>query len=262
MADKKVVTIDDRIPALKEKRKKRTNRRLITYLSIFFILILVVIYFQSPLSHVRNIEVNGAVHLNDGEFVNRSGIEEGISIWNADLNEAETNIKEMKQINNVSVERSLPSTVLISVNEYKRLAYVEINNSYSPVLQSGTILRNDTEQELPADAPILRNFNDEDKLEVFTEELTQLGEGVLNRISEVVHTPKEDDNNALRLYMNDGIEVASTINNFASYMSSYPSVAREVDADAAGVLHMKMSPYFESTADETTEEKEENGEEE
>ncbi|MDQ0299044.1 cell division protein FtsQ [Salibacterium salarium] len=262
MADKKVVTIDDRIPGIKEKRKKRTNRRLITYLSIFFILILVVVYFQSPLSDVRNIQVEGMVHVDADKLVNQSGIEKGVNIWNADLSGAERNVTEMDQIDSVSVDRSLPSTVLIKVNEYNRLAYIEMDSGYSPVLQNGTILRDDVEQELPADAPILRNFSNEDKLEMLTEELTQLGEGVLNRISEIVYAPTDEDEGELRLYMNDGITVSSLINNFASHMSSYPSVAREVDEDADGILHMKMSPYFESTEEEITGEKEENGEEE
>ncbi|WP_052363785.1 hypothetical protein [Geomicrobium sp. JCM 19037] len=57
--DQKVISVQDRIPALKEQRKKRANRRLILYVSIFFILIAAVVYFQSPLSHIQTIQVEG-----------------------------------------------------------------------------------------------------------------------------------------------------------------------------------------------------------
>ncbi|MFZ4450233.1 cell division protein FtsQ/DivIB [Salibacterium aidingense] len=262
MADKKVVTMDDKIPAMKEKRKKRTNRRLIMYLSIFFILIFLVIYFQSPLSHIRNIQVKGTVHLDSMEVAEKTGIKEGVSIWRADLSEAEEKVMDFEEIDNVSISRTFPSTIRVEVTEYPRMAYVENGTSFVPVLQNGKVLEEETNQELPADAPVLRSFQDMDKLRAFAEELSKLGEGVLNRISEVIYQPTEEDGNAIRLYMNDGIEVESSIRNFAEYMSSYPSVAKEVDKEAEGILHMKMSPYFESTAEKTEEDEEENVEEE
>ncbi|MEY8751351.1 hypothetical protein [Alkalicoccobacillus gibsonii] len=45
--------------------------------------------------------------------------------------------------------------------------------------------------------------------------------------------------------MNDGLTVQTSVNNFSEWMSPYPSVAKEVDRSKHGILHMKMSPYFE-----------------
>ncbi|MFB4162574.1 cell division protein FtsQ/DivIB [Alteribacillus sp. JSM 102045] len=261
MPDKKVVTIDDRIPALKEKRKKKSNRRLIMYLSIFFILILLVVYFQSPLSHVRHIQVDGNVHVSEGEIISMSEVEKGTSLWNVDTGAIESRLKEIIEVEEAFVSRSFPSTVSINIEEYKRMAYVEIQDKYTPILKNGEVLYDNPVSVLPADAPVLKNFEENRQLEAFAEELSQLGEGVLNRISEVFYN-SEEEGDALHLYMNDGIEVASTINNFASYMSSYPSIAREIDPQNQGVLHMKMSPYFESAeeTEESTEESIENTE--
>ncbi|SDH91080.1 cell division protein FtsQ/DivIB [Alteribacillus bidgolensis] len=261
MPDKKVVTIDDRIPALKEKRKKRSNRRLIIYLSIFFILILMVIYFQSPLSHVRNIQVDGNVHVDKEEIINASEIQEGISIWNIDTGKTAAKLKEFTEVEDAAVSRSFPSTIQIDIDEYKRMAYVETGDQYIPILKNGEVLHDNTTSVLPADAPVLQNFEEERLLKAFAQELSQLGEGILNRISEVSYV-QEEDSGSLVLYMNDGIEVATTIHNFASYMSSYPSVAREISPNTPGVLHMKMSPYFESTEEETDETEESEGIEE
>ncbi|UTR15185.1 Miff domain-containing protein [Salipaludibacillus sp. LMS25] len=36
MKEKKVIKIEERIPKLKERRKQRSNRRLIMYVSVFF----------------------------------------------------------------------------------------------------------------------------------------------------------------------------------------------------------------------------------
>ncbi|SFL58846.1 cell division protein FtsQ/DivIB [Salibacterium qingdaonense] len=262
MADKKVIPAEEKIPALKEKRKKRTNRRLITYLSVFFFLILLVVYFQSPLSHIRQITVEGHEHISQDNIIDRINLQKGDGMWTADLSQAEKSVQSHEEIENVSVDRSFPSTVTIQVEEYQRMAYVEDNSSFVPVLKNGEVLSEKTYEELPSDAPILRDFENRDKLAAFSKELSNLGEGVINRISEVIYSPVEDDQNRLRLYMNDGIEVESTIQNFASHMAQYPSVARQVDPDAEGILHMKMSPYFEAEQSDAAEGEEERVEEE
>ncbi|MFD2704892.1 cell division protein FtsQ/DivIB [Salibacterium lacus] len=262
MADKKVIPAEEKIPALKEKRKKRTNRRLITYLSVFFFLILLVVYFQSPLSHIRHITVEGNEHTSQDNIIDRIHLQTGDGMWTADLSQAEESVQSHQEIENVTVDRSFPSTVTIQVQEYQRMAYVETTGSFVPVLKNGEILSEKTYEELPSDAPILRNFENRDKLAAFSKELSNLGEGVMNRISEVIYSPVEDDQNRLRLYMNDGIEVESTIQNFASHMAQYPSVARQVDPGAEGILHMKMSPYFEAEQSDAAEGEEESVEEE
>ncbi|SFP04650.1 cell division protein FtsQ/DivIB [Salibacterium halotolerans] len=262
MTDKKVIPAEEKIPALKEKRKKRTNRRLVTYLSVFFLLILLVVYFQSPLSHIRHIKVEGNIHTAQDNIKDRIDLQTGDGLWTADLTQAEQAVQSYQEIENVSVTRSFPSTVTIHVQEYRRMAYVENGGSFVPVLQNGEVLSEKTYNELPSDAPILRNFEDRDKLAAFSEEMSQLGEGVMNRISEVMYAPSDDDANRLRLYMNDGIEVESTIENFASHMADYPSVARQINPDADGVLHMKINSYFKADQPDTAEGGEERSEEE
>ncbi|MGY4689736.1 cell division protein FtsQ/DivIB [Salibacterium sp. K-3] len=262
MTEKKVVPADEKIPALKAQRKKRTNRRLVMYLSVFFLLILLVVYFQSPLSHIRSIQVEGSVHVPEEAITEQSGLHTGEGMWSADLSEAQKAVQDHQEIEDVSIVRSFPSSVTIRVQEYRRMAYVENSGSFVPVLNNGEILSEKTYEDLPSDAPILRNFESRDKLEAFSAELSSLGEGVMNRISEVIYDPVEHDENQLTLYMNDGIEVVSTINNFASNMAAYPSVAGEVNAGADGILHMKMSPYFEAAETDTAEGEEDSVEEE
>ncbi|WP_240375182.1 cell division protein FtsQ/DivIB [Bacillus piscicola] len=248
MPDEKVVPVDDRIPALKEQRRKRTNRRLIMYLSIFFILILLVVYFQSPLSHVRDITVQGTEHLAPQKIEEVSQVEEGTSLWKVDTAQVEKRIAGLREVESASVSRRFPADIQITVTEHRRIAYVDTGNQYVPVLQNGDVLTDNTIKQLLADAPLLINFTEETKLKAFTEELSRLGDGILNRISEVHYRPQNEEE--LLLYMNDGIEVVSAIPGFATNMSSYPAIAKEIDSDAEGVLHMKMSSYFEYTGEE------------
>ncbi|WP_100399418.1 cell division protein FtsQ/DivIB [Bacillus sp. FJAT-44742] len=250
MSDKKVVTLDNANTALHEQRKKRANRRLITYLSIFFFLILLVVYFQSPLSHVRNIQVAGEQYVQAEEIEKASNVKKGTSIWNVDMTQAEERVREFSEIENVNIQRSLPATISIEVEEYPRIAYVKNGDEYLPVLRNGKTLQNAARASVPGDAPVLSGFSSLEILEEFSAELGEVGEGILNRISEVHHVPDDEDPLRLLMYMNDGLQVESTIRNFSDHMTPYPVVAKEIDPEAAGVLHMKMTPYFEAFEEE------------
>src|SRR5699024_12802480 len=81
MEEKKVISIEERIPRLKEERKKKANRQLILYLSIFFLLISFIVYLQSPHSKVKEIKVAGNDILNDQEVIEWSGITTERDMW-------------------------------------------------------------------------------------------------------------------------------------------------------------------------------------
>src|SRR5690625_5861283 len=83
MEDKKIISIEDRIPKLKKQRKKKANRRLVFYLSLFFVLISIIIYLQSPLSYIKNIHVYGHHVLHENEIIELSDIKNDTNIWKA-----------------------------------------------------------------------------------------------------------------------------------------------------------------------------------
>ncbi|QQK76730.1 FtsQ-type POTRA domain-containing protein [Salicibibacter cibarius] len=262
MGDRKVVSANERIPALKEQRKKRANRRLIISLITIFLLIGLVVYLQSPLSDIQTINVEGIVTGEEDEVTAQSGLEQGDNIWAADLRGAEERISEnLPHVLEASVSRSFPSTVHIAITEQERIAYMEEDETYIPVFANGEQSPDQGLDQLPGDAPVVYGWNDESRLETLLSEMEKLTDGVVNRISEV--HPLDESHEGLRLYMNDGIEVETTVDQFAEYMSGYPSVAEEIDPEDSGVLHMKMRPYFESSStpdeDEDEDSDEENG---
>ncbi|WP_018921340.1 cell division protein FtsQ/DivIB [Salsuginibacillus kocurii] len=258
MADRKVVTIEDRIPTLKEQRKKRANRRLILYLSIFFLLILTVVYFQSPLSHISQINVEGNEFADSNEVLQYSSIQENDHLWNADLEEAAARIETLPTVEQAELTRNWPNTVTITIVEDSLMAFLRQGDRYVPILSNGQLLTDEAVQHPSSEAPVLYNWEDVDILREFTAELAETGDGIVNRISEIHHIPSEDKPFALELVMNDGLMVHTEIADFAEAMEPYPALVNEIDPEEAGVLHMGMSPYFESYEDD--EENEEQGE--
>lgn len=69
MDKKKVVALENRLPQLKKERKQRANRRFAFYASLFFLLILIVVYFQSPLSRVHSISVSGEQIVSEDQVI-------------------------------------------------------------------------------------------------------------------------------------------------------------------------------------------------
>src|SRR5690625_1738716 len=126
MDDKKIVSIEDRIPKLKQARKKKANRRLVFYLSIFFFLISIIVYLQSPLSHIKTIQVNGNAFLTDEEVIEISELQMNTNIWTINKEEIAEQMAANPIVESAEVNRILPRTVEISLKEFE---HVEIGRA-------------------------------------------------------------------------------------------------------------------------------------
>ncbi|MFE8695274.1 cell division protein FtsQ/DivIB [Cytobacillus sp. FJAT-53684] len=254
----KIVSLEDRIPKLKQQRRKKANRRLILLLILFFSLIVFIVYFQSPLSHVNKIEVLGnSVYSND-ELLAATGLTKKTNIWNVEKAEIEAKLKKLPELKSASIQIQLPNTVSIAVKEYKRIAYIKKEKYYLPVNEKGKILKDTGKDEgIPANAPILIGFSEGNVLNKMIEELGILPEEVLNSISEIHHSPTKTDTYHVTLFMNDGFEVSATIRSFSDKMAHYPSIVSQLDPAKEGVIDMEVGSYFKAYEQEGADEVEE-----
>ncbi|KAA0548023.1 cell division protein FtsQ/DivIB [Bacillus sp. BGMRC 2118] len=254
MENGKVLTLEDRIPKLKQQRRQKANRRLIFYVSIFFLLIIGILYLQSPLSHVNHVEVRGNVHVHSEEIVSLSDITNQTSFWNLDNDLIKDKIMKNEQIKSVTIERKLPNSVEIVVSEMKRVAYAINEGKYFPILENGNVLKSSESTSFPSDAPILMDWKPGEELQEMASELSKLTPAIVNSISEIHHTPEDADSLHITLFMNDGREVSATITDFAQKMSAYPAIVNQLDPELRGVIHMEVAYYFESYEQPATEE--------
>src|SRR5699024_8577115 len=257
------VSIEDRIPTLKQERKKKANRRLIFYLSIFFLLISIIVYLQSPLSHVRTITVSGNSFVSDERVIEQSGIAKGKNIWTVNEAEAIRVIKENPVIDEADVNAKLPWTVDINITEFNHVGYAVQNDSYYPILGNGKVLKDLEQKATGGEAPLLIGFSDDEYLKAMTQELKKLPKGILELISEIHWQPSDDNERKIKLYMNDGYIVDGTIRDFADNMSVYPSIVSQLDKESKGIIHIGAGAYFEefATSEENNSEEEESGNE-
>ncbi|MBW7650190.1 cell division protein FtsQ/DivIB [Anoxybacillus sp. ST4] len=258
MGKGKVVVLEERVPKLKEQRRQRANRQLIIYISLFFMLLLGVIYAQSPLSNVSVIHVEGNNHVSSEEIIELSGVTTNTSFWKVKKDEIEQRIKQHPEVKEVSVKKRIPNRIDIAVVERKRIAYILDNHSFLPILDNGKVLTH-VKQAIPSDAPILIGWKEGEAIQDMASQLANTPNSILNLISEIHHTPSPSDPRHITVYMNDGIEVSATIDRFAEKIVHYPSIVRQLQPGMKGVLHLEMGTYFKPyETDEGNEKTDEN----
>ncbi|MCP3026206.1 cell division protein FtsQ/DivIB [Halobacillus sp. A5] len=259
MPEKKVVSIEDRIPKLKQVRKKKANRRLIQYLSVLFLLISIVVYLQSPLSHVSKVEIEGDRFINEEEIRELSGVTSTANIWQVDPAEVEEKVSQHSQVMDVKVNRDLPSTIVVEVEEAERIGYIQSDGQFQPILENGEKI--DSSEQLPGgDAPILKGFNESTYLEEMSKQLNDIPKSISSLISEVHYTPDDENPYLITLYMNDGYEVQASIRTFAEKITAYPSIVSQIEEGERGIIHIDVGAYFEAYPESEDDEESAEGE--
>jgi cell division protein FtsQ len=242
----KVVSIEDRVPKLKQQRRKKANQRLIFLLLLFFSLIACVSYFQSPLSKVNNIKIIGNELYSTEQIVKQSGITTEQNIWKINKKQIAASIRHLPELKEAKVKIVLPRTVLITVKEYERIAYLVKETSFYPVLENGNILNHQKLSSLPINAPILKDFSEGEVLEEMIISLKELPSEVVNSISEIHYTPTDTDTYHINLFMNDGFEISATLRSFTEKMLHYPSILSQLDPKVKGIIDLEVGSYFKA----------------
>lgn len=242
----KIVSIEDRIPKLKQIRKSKANRRLVLLLSLFFILVACVLYFLSPLSYVKSIKVEGNQYITSKQIIKLSKIKKDRSIWKVDTGKTTANIKKNPEIKSASVTPVFPNSVKITISEHTRIAYLSNGGKFAPILENGDVLKELATGENPVFAPVLIGFKEGKALKLLLEELDKLPVEIQNAISEIHHDPSKTDEYHIVMYMNDGYEVSATSRTLSEKMIHYPSIVSQLDPDIKGVIDLEVGSYFKA----------------
>ncbi|WP_203362228.1 cell division protein FtsQ/DivIB [Bacillus sp. REN10] len=251
----KIISIEDRIPKLKELRKRKTNRRLVSIVSFFFLIVIIIVYFQSPLSRVKQIDVVGNRLLSKAEVIEKSEIYEGSSVWRINKRQAAEQLERDPKIKEAAVTFSFPNKLVIEVKEQAKLAYLSKGRKFYPVLDNGTVLKTATVYTLD-ELPILHGFKEGKMLDKMMKSLGDLPEEINHSISEIYYTPKKTDSYHIQLFMNDGFEVSASLKTFSDKMVYYPSIVSQLDPNIKGVIDIEVGSYFRAYNAKTSDQEE------
>jgi len=134
-------------PELQQVKAQRNSS--IGGLVTFFIVVVAAIFVLSVLLRVSDIQVQGNEHYTDAEIISAIDIEQGDNLFFFDRFAAISRVfAKLPYVEQVSVERSLPNKVLITVVECKALAYIELGEEAWTIDHNCKILGKATDSEL------------------------------------------------------------------------------------------------------------------
>lgn len=244
MKKKNVISLEDRVPKIKKARKRRANRTLAFLVILFLLLVGLIVYFQSPLSHVGDITVRGNDYYSPEHIVAQSGLTNETNIWQMKKKQIIHELEALQQIKSAQLVVQAPNKVVIEIVEYERLAYVMEGNYFCPVLENGEIFSEDKTKVLANNGLVLFDFTEEEERLKMLGEIKKLPEEVVNAISEAYYRPTEMDAYAIVLYMNDGFEVHATLRSFSEKMVHYPAISSQLDPEKKGLIDLEVGSFF------------------
>ena len=239
----KVIDIEDRIPTLKERRRKRTNKKFSILLFLFVSTILVVLYFQSPYSQIQTIKVSGESLVPEELYIEQSTLSIGQSMWSFKESDVSKEIEKNDWIASVKVKRKWLTEVDIQVDEYKKVGYEEVGEKLHIVLENGKNIEA-VGQVVPTDGPLFSGFTKEKMKSRLIKELKSLDTAVLMTISQINYTPTDNDAYSIQVFMNDGNEVQAIIPSFAEKINYYPSIVSQLEPGVNGVIDLEVGSFF------------------
>lgn len=248
----KVIDITERVPAMKKRRKRRTNVKFIALITIFLFIILLLLYFQSTYSDISKIDVEGA-HLKEADFyIDQSQLRVSDSMWGFEVAKVEKVLAANDWVKSVEVKRQFFNRVQITIEEWHKVAYISQDGMFHPMLDNGVIFE-EANEYLPIDAPIFLDFNDEALRKKLLKQLSLLKPEVLSLISQLNANPTESDPYAITLYMNDGYEVRADANSLAEKLNYYPSIIAQIESEESfekGIVDIEVGSYYRPFSDE------------
>ena len=216
----------------KKKRKIRYDRILIFLVIVIFIVISFTFLFNLKIS---NIYILNNSFLTDQEIIEIAGINDYPETLKNLSVQIEDRLKNNIYIKDVKVYKKGLTKVYIDVVENKPLFYYESSKK--------TILTDGRETDEKFVVPTVINYITDNYYEAFINEMANLDENILSRISEIQFSPNDVDDNRFLLTMTDGNYVYVNISTF-NKLNKYISIIEELP-NKNGILYLDYGNNFE-----------------
>lgn len=194
-----------------ERRRSGAFRRATRLVLLFFTIIFVGLFFQSPVSKVGRIDVVGARWTDPADIRRASGVSEGDFFFGFRARAAENRIaSSFPSVREVRVIRRFPGEVRIVVDEYPKVAYeIKEDGTLMAVLENAASVP--AGNEVP-DRPILTGWERAPELKRrLCERLARIPSGLLADFSEIRPDPLPFFEDRIRIYTRSRYEVLARI---------------------------------------------------
>jgi cell division protein FtsQ len=201
-----------KVPALrKPKTRPRSSRRLLALLFLFFVTVLAILFFQSSLSKISSIKIEGNELLSSEAIGQASGLSVGDHFFSVSARAVESKVAAMKMVESVQVAKHFPGVITITVKEYPKVAFqMGDGGKLQAVLADGSAVT--LRSGVVPDKPILTDWSDSDPMKAkLCKTLSQIPPGLLSDISEIRPDPSDGFPDKIKMYTRSQFIVTTTV---------------------------------------------------
>ncbi|MCD9024426.1 cell division protein FtsQ/DivIB [Cohnella silvisoli] len=243
----------DRIPALKREEevpRTRRGRKLLRILIALFIIVLIVLFFRSPLSKISEIRITGMEYLRKEEVANALGVAPGDSFFIPSIGQLKKKVSSLKPIESVKIIKKFPGVISVEVKEYSQVAvqltadgkvFAVLSNGLSLPMPDGSLL----------DKPILSGWKPEDpNLIALCGVLSGLPSYLLADLSEIHPDPSVSYPNRIKLFTRSRFEVVTTVEKLKDKISYISDIVQ--NREPGKIIMLEADTYLPYSAENVT----------
>ncbi|MGG1553127.1 MULTISPECIES: cell division protein FtsQ/DivIB [Paenibacillus] len=239
---------DRKVPALPvPKPRARSNRKMLIFLILFFITVLVVLFFQSSLSRISQIEIEGNELIAPDVIEQASQVAVGDRFFAASSSAIAARVAKLPMIQHADVDKHFPGLLKITVQEFPKVAFqLTADGKKQAVLADGAVTTLPPGTSIPLDMPILTGWDDSNPNKAaLCKALGEIPQSALSDVSEIKPEPSESYPDKIKLYTRSQYEVITTIAYLPDKIDSLPGYIASLQEQhiSNGVITLLEAEY-------------------
>src|SRR5438034_409484 len=124
---------------LRDRATRRTKSVVLVAIPVLLLLAFAIATY-TPMFHARNVRIEGATTLSRDHVLQLAGIEQGTNVFHLDTDAAERSLTTDPWIAYAIVERDLPGTVVIRIQERAPIAQSSVGSAPAALAGDGVVL--------------------------------------------------------------------------------------------------------------------------
>lgn len=245
---------EERIPVIRPVKKTpgRGSRKLLFFLFIFFITVLLVLFFQSSISRIARIEVQGNELVASETIGQATGLSPGDHFFGFRSRTVIDRVKALPAVEQASIHKKFPGLIVVEVLEYPRVAFqTGEDGALEAVLSSGLPVRIEPGLTLMVDKPILTGWQPDDPWrDKLCAALARIPDEQLSFLSEITPSPTTSYPDKVKIYTRSQFEIYTTVTYLPDKMSLLSALIEEmkgkkVDSGVFELLEVDVHRPFE-----------------
>ncbi|MCH5584708.1 FtsQ-type POTRA domain-containing protein [Shimazuella sp. AN120528] len=230
----------ERVPPFRIRvEHKASSLWAVLFIFLFFIGILFVLFLRSPLSHISKITITGNQILTKQEILQQSGIRLGMSFFGVKTKDVESNLHRVSAVKQITLDKQFPNTIMIKVEEYPVIAYIDDEQALIPLLANGAFLQTYPVTSMLRTMPVMEGWDKEKaSFSKLTSQFAHLPASTRSQILTVQPLENKPAYAVLTTRREHKVEVR--IDQLAERMKLYPKFLKQ----PPGTVHLLESVWF------------------